>query len=81
MSNATKTVPVAPAAAQDFTQCPDWGQGGQFVFDQATGQRTRVGGPVAEPADAPAQADDDADQAAVAGADTINTPVKGKQRG
>ncbi len=26
----------------DFTSCPDWGKGGQFVIDPATGLRVRV---------------------------------------
>lgn len=25
-----------------FSDCPDWGNGGQFVLDQATGARVRV---------------------------------------
>lgn len=39
------TVKPAEPADQDFTQCPFWGQGGQYVFDPATGLRTRVGKP------------------------------------
>lgn len=33
---------TAPAAALDFTQCPNWGQGGSFVYDPVTRQRTRA---------------------------------------
>jgi hypothetical protein len=33
---------VEPNAPQDFTNCPDWGKGGQFVYDTATKTRTRV---------------------------------------
>lgn len=31
-----------PSEKQDFTQCPDWGKGGKFIFDPTTNQRTRV---------------------------------------
>jgi hypothetical protein len=30
-------------SVQDHTQCPHWGQGGQYVADPVTGQRTRLG--------------------------------------
>lgn len=33
---------AAPHALQDFTSCPDWGKGGQFIYDPATKTRTRV---------------------------------------
>lgn len=52
MSTVKPTEPADQAAVQDFTQCPFWGQGGQFVFDPATGLRTRVGEPGADSAGA-----------------------------
>jgi hypothetical protein len=33
--------------AVDLTACPHWGQGGQYVLDPVTGQRTRVDVPEA----------------------------------
>lgn len=43
MSNEETTVQAAaPHALQDFINCPDWGKGGQFVYDPATGKRTRI---------------------------------------
>jgi hypothetical protein len=59
------------ATAQDFTDCPFWGQGGSFVVDPATGKRMPVdeaaasgaeaqtnGGAPAKPAGAPAKLKD-----------------------
>lgn len=43
MSNENITPAAVPNALQDFTKCPEWGSGGQFIYDPATGQRTRVG--------------------------------------
>ncbi len=42
MNNENNAPAAAPAALQAFTSCPEWGIGGQFVYDPATGQRTRV---------------------------------------
>lgn len=33
--------PAAPEVP-DFTQCPDWGKGGRYLYDPATGSRTPV---------------------------------------
>ncbi|MBC7859194.1 MAG: hypothetical protein H7Z39_10545 [Burkholderiaceae bacterium] len=79
----------APRAKQDFTQCPDWGQGGKFIFDPATGQRTRVGEsavPAAEAAPGEAQALLAQADAGAAGVDQPviaenATPRKEKARG
>lgn len=38
----TEVAAAAPSALQDFTSCPEWGKGGQFVYDPATKTRTRV---------------------------------------
>lgn len=32
--------PVPDAPVPDFTACPHWGQGGRYVVDPVTGQRT-----------------------------------------
>lgn len=34
--------PDPAPAAPDFTQCPDWGKGGRYIYDPATGTRTPV---------------------------------------
>jgi hypothetical protein len=39
MNSETNAVPNGP---QDFTQCPDWGKGGSYVYDPVTQTRTRV---------------------------------------
>jgi len=54
VKKAGKTeVKAAPQALQDFTSCPDWGKGGEFVFDPVTKTRTRVG-PDGQPVTNPA---------------------------
>ncbi|MDQ2822964.1 MAG: hypothetical protein M3Y65_21725 [Pseudomonadota bacterium] len=40
--NKDNNEPAAPDALQAFTNCPEWGVGGQFIYDPATKQRTRV---------------------------------------
>lgn len=34
--------PAPTPAAPDFTQCPDWGKGGRYIYDPVTGVRTPV---------------------------------------
>jgi hypothetical protein len=41
MNTETKSTPTA-AAAQDFTNCPNWGKGGSYVVDITNGQRVPV---------------------------------------
>lgn len=31
-----------PDPTPDFTACPNWGKGGRYIYDPATGQRTPV---------------------------------------
>ena len=31
-----------PQEPPDFTSCPDWGKGGRYLYDPATGKRTRI---------------------------------------
>ena len=43
----------------DFTACPMWGQGGRYLYDPATGHRTRLADePVALPEDAASEPTD-----------------------
>jgi hypothetical protein len=71
---------------QDHTQCPHWGQGGQYIADPVTGERTRLGALPAAPgayakaeAPAPGTATIAADAAAVAPGATapadVDTPA------
>lgn len=69
----TEVAAVAPNALQDFTSCPHWGKGGQFIYDPVTKTRTPIDLPATESAvdaaaeivDAPAaQAPQDDAQAA-----------------
>lgn len=67
-------------SAPNFTACEHWGKGGQYVFDTATGLRTRVGAPaaLAELAAEPALAAPVADNQV---AEQVTDNKKGKQRG
>jgi len=47
----TEVAAAAPNAPQDFTNCPEWGKGGQFVYDPVTRTRTRVDSQPADIAD------------------------------
>lgn len=49
MKTEEQTPPPAPHSLEAFISCPEWGTGGTFEFDPATGKRTRIG-------DAPAPA-------------------------
>lgn len=40
---------------QDFTNCPEWGKGGHFVVNPATGLRERVQPASSTPESAPAE--------------------------
>lgn len=42
MSDENAVVPNGAQNTPDFTNCPEWGVGGQFTYDPATGLRTRV---------------------------------------
>jgi hypothetical protein len=42
MNTETKSTPTA-AAAQDFTNCPNWGKGGSYVVDITNGRRVPIG--------------------------------------
>lgn len=41
-TDKTTVQAAAPNALQDFTDCPQWGQGGQFMYDPETQKRTRI---------------------------------------
>lgn len=43
MNNENNGPAAAPDALQAFISCPEWGTGGQFVYDPVTKTRTRVG--------------------------------------
>lgn len=49
MITDTTATGTAGPSAQDKNQCPHWGQGGQYVADPVTGQRTRLGALPAAP--------------------------------
>jgi hypothetical protein len=70
VNTATKTDPAATPAPLDFTKCPDWGKGGQYIYDPATGLRTRLA-PAEEPVGQPAQTGAGAGQAVAPGEDTV----------
>ena len=42
MSNQTETENGVPEGMPTFENCPDWGKGGQFIYDPITQTRTRV---------------------------------------
>lgn len=42
MKNDTNPPAEAPAALQAFTDCPQWGSGGRFIYDPVTKTRTRL---------------------------------------
>lgn len=88
----SKDTPAGAPAAPDFSKCPDWGKGGKFTFDPASGKRARAVEPVesnaaalgAAPAEQsqPDQVDvgpAGADQPAIA--DGATQPKKEKARG
>lgn len=75
-----------PEGMPTFEQCPDWGKGGQYIYDPETNTRTRVGAAVEAPAEvaadltAPSLGDDSAAQAEASVASTT-PPKKEKARG
>lgn len=77
MKTEIQTAAAAPDALQDFTGCAQWGQGGQFIFDPATGQRTRVGQTPAAGSDGAMRAASVATVPAI----PITPPKKEKPRG
>jgi hypothetical protein len=75
---------AVPNALQDFTNCPEWGKGGQFAYDPITKTRTRIDtdpAPAGEPAVA-IQGDVGSTEAAEAApvATTTTTVKKGAAR-
>jgi hypothetical protein len=80
MSSDTQTV---PATVQDFTQCPNWGQGGQYVVDPGTGQRVLQGQPPAAPGALafPLAVEQSEQPAAPVASDIVTTSKKEKTRG
>ncbi|MDD5176754.1 MAG: hypothetical protein PHQ05_10070 [Sterolibacterium sp.] len=50
MNDQNKAPGLQPGAAPNFTDCPFWGQGGQYIYDPVTKTRTKVS-PTVAPAD------------------------------
>ena len=65
---------MSEPVTQDFTACPHWGQGGRYVVDPASGQRTLV----TEDAPAITQPEPLAADEIVAAAGAEKTTRKGK---
>ncbi|OON62284.1 hypothetical protein B0920_02055 [Massilia sp. KIM] len=49
-NDKTEVNEPAPIAVQDLIHCPDWGKGGEYVYDPATKTRTRVEAPAGDDA-------------------------------
>lgn len=73
-TDTTNVQAAAPNALQDFTNCPEWGRGGQFIYDPATQTRTRIDATLA--AAEPAVATATAEASAPAVTDAAPAPVK-----
>lgn len=71
MKSDTQVGAAGTPATLDITQCPDWGQGGQFVMDPVTGMRTRLGEPPAAPGELATSHAPSGDAAAAASAPTV----------
>lgn len=68
---------MSAPVTQDFTTCPYWGQGGRYVVDPATGQRTLVAAATAQPV-APTTPETPAADDVVAAAGAEKLTRKGK---
>jgi hypothetical protein len=64
----------APHALLDFINCPDWGKGGNYIYDPMTKTRTRV-----EPEEPATEVQAPAAPAQLEAATTADTPTTVKK--
>lgn len=81
MNNDDQSMATASASQLAMTQCPYWGQGGQYRRDPVTGQRTRIEAQAATDVMATPAAPAAEASAELADGTNNNQPKKEKTRG